>query len=242
MIRRLAAVLLLLCFLPLCASGEIAWPDKTPGQMQLKEYISRVNDNLLVMSQQPVNAMFECYTGFATLGITAFDDALTPEKVELTFTLYQDRLNTLQLRVSTLEQFSAIAASCIQAVSPDAATLQDCLKEPERYMKKALKNPANSFEDPVDPLNGPTPRAYYAYYPNQYSDGVNWLQLTLVFPLSGLDAQGGVSATETPPPGSMSYYDDNTETGYEGYGYDGGTHFEVFTTATPEPDSAAGKE
>ena len=38
---------------------------------------------------------------------------------------------------------------------------------------------------------------------------------------------------------SHAYYDDNDETGYEGYDYDGGTHLEIFTTATPEPDSAA---
>lgn len=238
MIKRLTALMLCCLMLPVWACAAIVWPDQTPGQVQLKEYIARVNANLASLGQTEINAMFECYTGFAALGATALPDAAMPEDVELTFMLHPDCLNTLQLRVSTPEKFAAIAGSCIQAVSPDAVTLQEAMADPTRYMDKAISQPGNSFEDFVETLNGPSPRMYYAYYPNQYSDGVNWLQMTLVFPQGGMAATG-VYATETPPPDSHAYYDDNDETGYEGYDYDGGTHLEIFTTATPEPDSAA---
>ena len=238
MVKRLSARVLACLLLPVLACAQILWPDQTPGQVQLKEYIARVNANLLSLGQTEVNALFECYTGFASMGIVSQPDAFMPEDVELTFMLYDNSLNTLQLRVSTPEKFAAIAGSCIQAASPDAATLKEAMKDPARYMDKAIANPNNSFEDTVTLLNGPSPRMYYAYYPNQYKDGVNWLQMTLVFPLGGASS-AGASATETPPPSSHSYYDDNAETGYEGYEYDGGTHLEIFTTATPEPDSAA---
>lgn len=240
MLKRLAALMLALTLLPLPALADILWPDQTPGQVQLREYIARVNQNMSALGQLPVNAMFECYPGFATLGVTYTADATTPEGVELTFAMYNDSLNTLQLRVSDAASFAAIAGSCIQAASPAALTLEDAMADPARYMQKALGEPANSFEDAVDTLNGPAPRMYYAYYPDQYSDGVNWLQLTLIFPLGGvIDALP--SATETPPPQLSSYYDDNADTGFERYDYDGGTHLEIFTTATPEPDSAAGE-
>ena len=239
MSKRLSA-LLLICtlLLPTVACADILWPDQTAGQVQLKEYILRVNENLAALGQPTVNSLFECYTGFAALGVTALPDSTTPEDVELTFMLYDSCLNSLQLRVSTPEKFAAIAGSCIQAASPDAITLEEALADPTRYMDKALGAPGNSFEDPLETLNGTSPRMYYAYYPNQYSDGVNWLQMTLVFPQGGVTGAAAY-ATETPPPDSHAYYDDNTETGYEGYDYDGGTHLEIFTTATPEPDSAA---
>ena len=71
MLKRLAALLLAAMLLPLSALAEIVWPDQTAGQQQLKEYISRVNNNLAQLSQQPVNRLFECYDTFAVLGVTA---------------------------------------------------------------------------------------------------------------------------------------------------------------------------
>ncbi|MGN0778912.1 MAG: hypothetical protein ACI4MJ_07185 [Aristaeellaceae bacterium] len=239
MIKRLAAVLVSLLLLPLSALCDIAWPDETPAQQQLHAYISRVNDNLTQLGQPSVNRLFECYSSFAVLGMASSEDAFIPEGVEMTFTMGEDDLQVLQLRVSQLDSFAALAASCIQASCPEVMTLQDALSAPTLYMQQALNSPADSFEDTVDStLGGPSPRMYYAYYPNEYSDGVNWLQMTLVFPLGGT-ANVAPSATLTPPPSDTSYYDDNAETGYEGYDYDGGNHLEIFTTATPEPDSAA---
>lgn len=239
MLKRMAALLLICLLLPFSACAELAFPADTAGQIQLREYIDRVNANLAAQGQAEVNALFECYTGFATLGIVQQTDATTPEDVELTFLLHDTCLNSLQLRVSSPEKFAAIAASCIQAACPDLMTLQDALTDPARYAGKVTAAPDNSFEDVIETLNGPAVRIYYAYYPNQYNNGVNWLQMTLVFPLGGI-AASSVTATQTPPPSGHSYYDDNADTGYEGYDYDGGTHLEIFTTATPEPDSAAG--
>lgn len=237
MIRRLAALVLAL-MLPLCASAAPAWPDQTAGQVRLREYINRVNMNLQSLGQAPVDALYECYPSFASLGVSNPADASIPGSVEMTFALYDSCLNTLQLRVSDASLFSAVAGSCIQAASPTSTTLESAMTDPARYAQRVMKEPGNSFEDAVDPLNGPAPRMYYAYYPDQYSDGVSWLQMTLIFPRGGV-TEASASATETPPPSLSGYYDDNSETGFERYDYDGLTHFEIFTTATPEPDSAA---
>lgn len=234
MVKRLCALLCAL-MLPLRALADITWPaSMQPGQLALKTYIEQVNQNQSQQERGWINSIFECYPTFATLGMTTFDMAEIPEGVELTFTMESGYLDTLQLRVNDPSRFPALAASCIQAASPDAITLADTLKDPTAHANKAAKDPYDSFEDEVDLLNGMTPRVYYAYYPNQYRDGVNWLQMTLVFPLPGA-AQAGVAVTPTPPPG-------DTELDFDLTDYDGGTHLEVFTTATPEPDSPAGEK
>lgn len=239
MFKRISALMLCILLLPLSALAELQFPSDTAGQMQLQHYIDQVNANLTALGQTEINSRFECYTGFATLGVTAQPDADTPEDVELTFLLYDDCLSSLQLRVSTPEKFAALAGSCIQAACGDTMTLEAALTDPTRYASKVLSEPDNSFEDEVDTLNGTSVRTYYAYYPDQYSNGVDWIQLTLIFPIGGVSS-ATVTATQTPPPSGYGYYDNNEDTGYEGYEYDGGTHLEVFTTATPEPDSAAG--
>ena len=138
MFRRLAALLLVM-LLPFSALADMAWPDQTTGQQQLKEYITRVNDNLAQLGQQPVNRLFECYDSFAVLGVTASEDAWGPEDVELTFTMSADCLTVLQLRVCSLEKFAALAAGCIQASCPDAMTLQDALTIPTAVRVAANK-------------------------------------------------------------------------------------------------------
>lgn len=232
MVKRLCALIGALLLLPVAALGDMIWPEPlTPGQQNLKSYVERVNQNQSQQNRGWVNSIFECYSTFAVLGMTTLDMAEIPEGVELSFTLENDSLDTLQLRVNDPTRFAALAASCIQAASPTAITLEEALKDPTAYADKAIKNPANSFEDEIIDLNGMTPRVYYAYYPNQYKDGVNWLQMTLIFPLPGAD-DAAVFTTETPPP-----LDQDAE--HPVYDYDGGTHFEIFTTATPEPDSPA---
>lgn len=231
---RLAALLAALLLIAVPARADIAWPQAaTAAQTELQAYVGRVNENLLSLGQAPVNSLFECYTFSATLGVTAWDNAEIPEGVELSFTLYGDTLNKLVLRVSDADRFPALAAACIQAASPNASVLKDVMADPTRYARKAKTEPSNSFEDEVLELNGPSPRAYYAYYPNQYHDGVNWLQMTLIFPLAGYE-EAGVAATPSP-----SSSETNVE--FEGYfSSDDLDHLEVFTTATPEPDSPAG--
>ena len=233
MVKRICTLVCAL-LLPVAAMAELTWPaNLTAGQAELKAYIELVNQNQSLQSRGWVNSLFECYPTFATMGMTILDMAEIPEGVELTFTMEGDHLDTLQLRVDDPTRFAALAASCIQAASPDVTTLEEALKDPTYHANKAIEAPANSFEDTVDTLNGPAPRVYYAYYPNQYRDGVNWLQMTLIFPLPGY-GDAAVAATQTPPPADPTLE-------YEGYDYDGGTHLEIFTTPTPEPDSPAGK-
>jgi len=230
--RRLLALLCAAMLLPCAVQAEITWPGaQTAGQTMLREYVERVNRNLGEMNRGQINSVFEYYTTFAVLGVTSLDMAEIPEGVELSFSLYEDGLNTLQLRVNDPTRFAPLAASCIQAASPTAIVLEDAMKAPAQRAKAAQENPANSFEDRIDVGNGTAPRVYYAYYPNQYKDGVNWLQMTLIFPLAGY---GDAQVFVTPAP-DVTGGDEE----YEGYDYDGGTHLEVFTTATPEPDSAA---
>ena len=110
---------------------------------------------------------------------------------------------------------------------------------PEARVAKAKKDPQKSFEETVEELQGTTPRVYYAYKPNQYRDGTDWMQMTLIFPMAGAwdGEEGLILGTEeeqgqAPP--------DDADPDYEGYySQDDYNHFEVFTTATPEPDSAA---
>ena len=39
-------------------------------------------------------------------------------------------------------------------------------------------------------LNGERPQTFYAYYPNQYHNNENWLQLMIIFPKSGCPVFG----------------------------------------------------
>lgn len=239
MTKRIIALLCAL-LLPAAALADIVWP--TPpddGQAELQAFIDSVNQNQIQQGYQPVNSLFECYPTFAALGITAQDMAEIPEGVEMTFTLEDGHLDMLTLRVSDLHSFAALAASCIQAASPETS-LEDALVDPTYHANLALANPANSFEDTVELANGLAPRVYYAYYPNQYKDGVDWLQMTLIFPLSGAEGSS-LSVTPTPENG-QNWSDAEYDSDYGGYDYDGGTHLEIFTTATPEPDSPAGEE
>lgn len=237
MTKRILALLYAL-LLPAAALADIVWP--TPpgeGQAALQAFIDSVNQNQTQQGYQPVNSLFECYPTFASLGITAQDMAEIPEDVEMTFTLENGHLDTLTMRASDPRSFAALAASCIQAASPES-TLEDALADPTYHANRAAANPTNSFEDTVELANGLAPRVYYAYYPNQYRDGVNWLQMTLVFPLPEA-AGSSLSATPTPEDG-QTWSDEEYDSDYSGYDYDGGTHLEVFTTAMPEPDSPAG--
>ena len=233
-LKRLWTLLCALLLLPAAVLAELTWPEgATGGQQALQAYIARVNDSLAQLGSRQVNSIFECYAGFAVLGVTAKDMAEVPEGVELTFTMNEDSLSQLQLRVNDPACFTALAASCIQAASPEAMTLQDAMITPASHTARAQGEPANSYEEPVITGPGDAPRTYYAYYPNQYRDGVNWLQLTLIFPRSDAQAAAAIGAV-TPPPA-------DSEQEYEGTGYDGGIHLEVFVTPTPEPDPFGGE-
>ena len=238
MVKRCLALLLVLLLLPAAGTGDLAWRQDTPAQQVLQKYITDVNAFLTEQGEQPVNSLFEMYKTQAVFGITLFPDAETPENVEITVTLTYDTLNMLQLRVSDIARFPVIAAAFIRALEPETMTFQDALSVPAAKAKKAAAEPANSFEEEIETLNGDSPRTYYAYYPNQYGNGISWMQLTIVFPLAGLWDGGTVLEGALPTRGPDTY--SGNDANYEGYfSEDDYTHLEVFATETPEPDSAA---
>ena len=233
--RKLAALLLALMMTCSTALAELSWPRlTTAGQELLRAYVERVNGNLVSEGQAEINAIFELYETFATMGVSSSD---VPEGVELTFLMGENGLGTLQLRVSDASRFSPVAAACIQACSPGAITLETALAEAGSYVQRTLESPYTAFEDEVDPLQGLSPRLYYAYYPNQYSDNVDWWQVTLVFPLPGSE---DAPLAVTPEPAAALDVDGNEVYSMNTHTYEAGyDHLEVFVTATPEPDSAA---
>ena len=240
MVRRLSALLLALLILaPAGGLADLKLKEGTPAQKMLKEYITNVNEFLVEQGEMEINRIFEQYDQVTVLGITYSDDAELPEGIEITVYLYYDSPNSLQLRVNNAARFPKIAAAFLRALSPATMTMADALAKPAARAKKAETDPANSFEDEIEELNGTTPRAYYAYFPNQYHDGVNWLQMTIIFPLEGYwDAESGVIDGETPTRGPDTYSGNDAE--YDGYfSGDDFEHLEIFMTPTPEPDSAA---
>ncbi len=220
------------------AAGEIAWPENTEGQKQLKAYAEAADQFLLEHGEPGINSLFEAYSGFAVFGITDEPDALMPEEVEITASLYDRSINSLQVRVSNLSRFPRIAAAFLQALDPEHITWEDALKTPTARMQRAAGEPERSFEDQAETLNGTVPYVYYGYYPNQYRDGVNWMQMTIIFPLEGYWDGGSLSVgTEvTKAPNTYEEHDPDWE-GY--YSDDNYEHYEIFMTPTPEPDSAA---
>jgi hypothetical protein len=219
--------------------GDMAWKSDTPGQLVLKAYIESVNTYLADEGEMTVNRIFEMYPSLAVLGITNHGDEEAPEGVEITVNLLEERIDRLQLRVSDdPERFSVIASCMIRALYGETISAEDALKTPEELAKKAVQSPFNSYQEPVDELSGRIPRFYYAYYPDQYHDGQNWLQMTVIFPMDTA-WNGSEMIIGTPDENTISPVEDAAED-YEGYfSRDEYTHLEVFMTATPEPDSAA---
>ena len=238
-LRRGMAALLGACMLLACASAEISWPNNmTAGQQELKAYVERVNMALVQCGQREINTAFELYSGFALLGSTADPSLMSPESSELIFSLYDTSLNTLELSVSEPSLFAAMAASCIHAASPASMPLQDALAYVDTFVQRISAAPDSAFEELPDLTNGMSPRAYFAYDPDRFHDGVNWCVMTLVFPLAGAE---GAFSIATPAP-----TDGEHVPSYEGYiedyhPEDDWFHFEVFMTPTPEPDSPAGE-
>lgn len=239
--RILAGLFAFLAALSGTGFAEMPWKENTPGQKILRAYITDVNTFLAEQGENEVNSVFEMYDRFAELGITAENTAEIPEGVEITVSLHHDTINTLTLRVNDVTRFPRIAAAFLRAVNPEEMTLQEALEKPSERAGKAAANPANSFEDEIEDLNGTVPRVYYAYYPDQYHDGVNWIQMTIVFPLAEYwGGEGKIQSGETPTKGPDTYSGNDAE--YEGYfSSDDYRHLEVFTTPTPEPDSPAGE-
>ena len=237
MVRKFAAVIAALLLIPAVATGGMEWKDETPALKVLKTYTDNINKLLTETGEHPINSLFSCFSSIAVMGITEKDDAEIPEDVEITVELSYDTISSLQLRVNDPDRFPVIAAAIIRALYGDSMTQEDAISIPQERAKKAKQDPASSFEEPVDAMNGNKPRVYYAYYPNQYQSGKNWLQMTLIFPLPGeWDGEGLILGTEA----DREYVPEDADPDYDGFMRDDDyTHYEVFSTATPEPDSAA---
>ena len=223
------------------ARADVAWPENTAGQQRLKAYLETANRFLVEMGEPGLNSLFEAYPGLVIFGITDLPGAEVPEGVEITARLFAASINSLEVRVSDFSRFPRIAAAFLQALSPEEISREEALKVPTERMQKAAKAPGDSFEDPVEELNGTVPYVYYAYYPDQYHDGVNWLQMTVIFPLEGSwDGEEILTGEEeTRAPDTWSGLPEE----YEGYDpEDDYVHYEVFVSPTPEPDSAAAEE
>jgi len=236
--KKLTAMLLCLLMLS-TATAEIEWPATlTNGQAALRNFVDEVNLTLLQQKAGQIDMAYEVYTAFASLGMYGEE---APETAEMQFLLGEDGMYSLVLRLCDADKFEQVAAACLMAASslitPEDA--QSIVASYAKVMRADVQNRVSSsdamthsFEEDVIELQGDQPRAYFAYYPNQYGDGRSWLQMTLIFARPGsADAPLGLAAA-TPAPAS--------DEEYEGYfSKDNYNHLEIFATPTPEPDSAA---
>ena len=243
MVRRILCVTLaaaVFLLLPVIALADLKWQEETPAMTTLKNYTLKVNEILEEHGESPVNTIFANFPQQTVMGITAEDNAEIPEDVEITVLLYYDTIDRLELRVSDTGRFPVIAASFIKALYGDTVTWEDALRVPTERAQRAEKDPTSSFEEKVEELNATKPQFFYEYEPNPYHNDVNWLQLTIVFPLDGSwDGEGMILGTEEEH-GSQYSAEDEPDPDYDGYfSVDDYTHLEYFVTPTPEPDSAA---
>ena len=227
---------LLLCLLMLTsACAEIQWPAAmTSGQAALRNYVDNVNLTLAQQGAGVIDMQYELYSAFASLGM---DGADAPETVEMYFQLGDGGLHSLTLRLCDADRFEKVASACLAAAS-SAISLESARSLVAGYADvmrkdKATDDMTHSFEEPVNELQSDQPRAYFAYYPNQFGDGNSWLQMTLIFARPGSAVNDLAVAGLTPPPPTE-------DVEYEGFfAQDNFNHLEIFTTPTPEPDSAA---
>ena len=241
MVKRLSALILALILAAGTGLADLKWKENTPGQKMLKSYITNVNEFLTEYGEWEINSIFELYEDHAEMGITDADDSDMPEHVTVTVYLKYDSIHYLLLRADDATRFQRIAAAFLRALNPQTMTAEESLKKPAERAGKAVKNPLDSFEDEVEEekLSGVSARTFYAYYPNQYHDGVSWMQLMIIFPLPEYwDEESGIINQETGP--RALPYDSDQDKEYEGYySSDDYSHLETFSTPTPEPDSAA---
>ena len=238
MVKRIAAGIIALLLIPAAAMAGMQWREDTPALKTLKTYTESINGLLTEAGEQPINSLFSCYQAETVMGITAEDNAEIPEGIEITVKLYYDVPDSLQLRVNDPDRFPVIAAAILKALYGDQMTMEEAIRTPAERASRAKLNPESSFAEPVDEMNGTMPRVYYAYIPNQFRDGVNWLQMDLIFPMAG-EWDGESLAVGTEEGGE--YVPEDADPDYEGNNLraDDYIHLETFVTPTPEPDSAA---
>lgn len=235
--KKLAALLLCVLMTTSAALAEIEWPAQmTDGQAQLRTYVETANAALESAGAGVINMKYEMYSTFASLGMDGIEMPEDPladftMPVEIYVTLASEGLYSLQLRMHETDRFAAVAAAFLHASSPTAVSMEQALVITNAYAASIKAAPSTGFEETVETLQGNQPRAYFAYYPNQFKDQHNWVQMTIIFALPGSADAPIVVPISTPAP-------ENAEDGVW-LSEDNFTHLEIFTTPTPEPDSAA---
>lgn len=240
---RLCLCLVLCLSIALPAQAELALSSGTPAQAQLMDYLTAVNGLLAQQGQRQINSVFMDFPTSVVVGVTQESGAEVPEEVEMTFTLDGNCVNRLELRCSDADAFLYLAAACIQAASP-LSDWAEVVRRVQPYVDAVRADATSSFEETVNALQGTAARMYFAYLPNQFQDNVNWLQMTLIFPLSGY--QEDALAVQTPAPNAdvtVSEAEAEADGLYSGYlSEDSYIHLETSPVVTPEPDSPAGEE
>ena len=179
----------------------------------------------------------EIYEKLAVLGITLSDDAEIPEDVEITVMMSNDTLDSLELIVRNIRRFPVIASSFLLALLPENS-ISDTVRVPSEKSQQAIANPDLSFGEEIDYNKGNAPRIYYNYFPNRYNSGENWLVMTVIFPHK--DLWDGSDVLTVKDEEKIYIPDEEIGEAYEGYySEDDYSHYDVFVTPTPEPDSAA---
>lgn len=249
MVKRIWALLLAMFILTAGSSlADLKLKETSPAQKMLATYIKHVNDFLAENGEAELNRIFDEENTVVELGITDSDEDYEPDVVVDIYLRY-DSLHYLVLRVNSTDRFPAIAGAFLRALNPTTMTKEESLKNPTAKAKKAAANPVGRFADrefdiyaekEQEILNGEKPQAFYAYYPNQYHNDENWLQLMIVFPLAGYwsEETGVINEEEAEP--KVQDRDSDQAAEYDGYyATDDYEHLRIFMTPTPEPDSAA---
>ncbi len=245
MVKRIFALLLILVMIAGCGiADELPLRDSTPGQKMLKNYMSRVNDFLVENGDYEINRVFDETDNVVELGISSAPDNYEPEVVGVTVYMRYDGIHYMLVRVSDVNRFPRVAGAFIRALSPDTITKEQAMATPAERAQKVISNPSDSFVDyefdkyadkNTEILNGEKPQITYAYYPDQYHDGKNWLQMMIIFPMPEYWDQGDgviMKVETTDPP-----FDEEGEGGY--FAENRLVTMEANPTPTPEPDSAA---
>ena len=219
--------------------------------------MENANTALAAQNAGVIDMRYEMYSTFASLGMDGADMPEDPFAdftlpAEMYFTMNAQGLHTLQLRMpigiqitldeadqhvlqadaADLAHFAAVAAACLHASSPSAVSVEQALGITNAYAGSILASATTSFGEEVNDMQGNQPRAYFAYFPNQFHDNKNsWVQMTLIFPLPGSADAPIVVPISTPAPEQT---EDEVWLSDDNY-----THLELFATPTPEPDSAA---
>lgn len=245
--KVLALLACLLLFVSAVALADISWPEPVnQGQQQLRAYITLVNDVLSETGGGQIDVLHMLTARYADLGMDGIelpDDPFAEVDLpaEISVILGDEGLHSITLRMQDPDRFALVAAACIHASSPNAISLGTASAIAGAYaavlrgdLQAELESPetamTHSFSEEVNETQGSQPRAYFAYYPNQYSDGRNWLQMTLVFARPGSAEAGVIVPGATPAPEMQ----DGVWISQDNY-----SHLEIFVTPTPEPDSAA---